>query len=182
MMKHFLTMAVAFCAACLLFPCPGQAEDSDKPSFATSIPKGSLRDPQGILHTSTGQLAQPVVAIFSVPSMAQGGNQEKWSQCLAEDPKTKLPNSVGLYLIEDMKQSGFSEMARDRMKKEYGKGDRPILLLDETGAIGKEFGIPRNTTCVLVYSRENKLVHSEMGPATDEAVARVRKKVATLIN
>jgi hypothetical protein len=181
-MKHFLFMAVAFCAACLVFPCAGQAADSDKPSFATSIPKGSLRDPQGVLHTSTGQLTQPVVAIFSVPSMAQGGNQEKWSQRLAEDPKTKLPKSVGFYLIEDMKQTGFSEMARDRMKKEYGKGDRPILLLDETGAIGKEFGIPRNTTCILVYSRENRLVHSEMGPATDEAVARVRKKVAQLLN
>lgn len=158
------------------------AQNPSLSGFPSSIPAASLKDPLGNIHTSTGKLAQPVVVIFSVPSMAQGGNQKGWANALGADPKTKLPKSVGFYLVENMSQAGFGSVARDEMKKKYRLGDRPVLLLDEDGSESKTFGIPRNSTCVLVYNRSNKLVWAEKGPATEAAVARVRQKVAAMLN
>jgi hypothetical protein len=143
--------------------------------YLPAIPVGSLRDPLGNVHTSTGKLTRSVVVIFSVPTPSQGGNQRRWSEALADNPQTRLPKSVGLFLVEDMKQSGFGEMAREEMKKKFNKNSRPVLLLDETGEVRKRFRIPRDATCVLVYDRNNKLVHSEQGNATEDAVARVRR-------
>lgn len=170
--------ALLFCA----FASISLAQNPSLSGFPSSIPPSSLKDPLGNIHTSTGKLIQPVVVIFSVPSMAQGDNQKGWAKALGTDSATKLPNSVGFYLVENMNQAGFGSVARNEMKKKYRLGDRPVLLLDEDGSESKTFGIPRNTTCVLVYSRSNKLVWAEKGPATKEAVARVRQKVASLTN
>lgn len=158
-----------------------KAQDAGSGGFAPSIPKGSLKDPLGNNYTSQGFLKKPVVLIFSVPSMAQGGNQKGWAKALGSDPATKLPNSVGFFLVENMKQAGMgSNMAREEMKKKYHVGDRPVLLLDEDGSESQRFGIPRNSTCVLIYSKQNKLVHVEKGPATSAAVGRVLKALSAI--
>jgi len=168
MKKYLLPVFLAITSAAL-------AQTANLSDFPSSIPKGSLKDPLGNIFSTNGKLTKPVVVIFTVPSMAQGGNQKSWAKALAADPSTKLPDSVGFFMVENMAQAGFGSVARDEMKHEYHLGDRPVLLLDEDGAENKTFGIPRNTTCVLVYSRQNKLIWAEMGSAKPDAVARVRK-------
>jgi hypothetical protein len=157
---------------------PLHAEEAS--SYRASIPVGSLRDPHTILHSFNGNLTRPVVAIFSIPTMSQGGIQERWAEALADDPKTRLPDSVGLYLVEDM-VTGMREVARKQMKKQYKSGQRPVVLLDEDSAIREKFGIPKGKTCVLVYSRQNRLVLAVEGKPTPEAVGKVRAAIQNLL-
>lgn len=150
------------------------------PGYRASIPIGSLRDPQNMVHAFNGKLTRPVVAIFSIPNMSQGGTQERWANALADDPQTRLPDTVGLFLVEDM-VTGFSDIARKEMKKQYVPGQRPVVLLDEDSAIREKFGVAKGKTCVLVYSQENKLVHVQEGKPSPEAIAKVRSVALSLV-
>jgi hypothetical protein len=155
------------------------AEDSHK--YLKSIPAGSLPDPHGKIYTTDGKLTRPVIAIFSVPDWSQGPVQEKWAKQLADDPVTRLPDLVGLYLIEDMSEAMFRETARKEIKKQYNSGDRPVILIDEQGTYRKRFQVDKGETCVLVYDQNNQLRLIEKGKATEAAVKNIRKTVLTLL-
>ena len=143
-------------------------------NYAKKIGNHSLDDPSGKSHNRQEVLNQVVVAIFSIPNMSQGGKQERWAELLADNSKTKLNDKIALFLIEDMKQSSFRGMARNRMEKEFHPKVRPFLLLDETGKVRERFGVPPNTTAVLIYDKESNLRHVENTPPTLESAQRVK--------
>jgi hypothetical protein len=155
------------------------AENSNK--YLKSIPAGSLPDPHGKIYKTDGKLSRPVIAIFSVPDWSQGPIQDKWAKQLVDNPETKLPDHVGLYLIEDMSGTMFREIARKEITKQYISGDRPIILIDEQGTYRKRFNVDKGETCVLVYDQNNQLRLIEKGKATDEAVKNIRSTVLTLL-
>jgi hypothetical protein len=178
MNKIFLRLALG--AALLL---PASAARADE--VAMRVPPGSyarrlgatvLADPLGTPHTRRDAAGKVLVAIFSAPTMSQGGYQEKWSSLLADQPATRLPGEVMLVLFEDMSQAGmFQGMARDDMKKQFVKGSRPLLILDESGATFKKIGIPRNRTQILIYDKTGTLrdVEQDLGDV-DATVRRIR--------
>jgi len=147
--------------------------------FARNIGKSSLTDPSGATHTRQDVAGKVVVAIFSDPTMSQGGAQEKWSDLLATQSDTKLPNEVALVLVEDMSEAGmFKGIALGDMKKQFAPHQRPFLILDQTGDVFKKFGVPRNTTCILTYDKKGKLRDVEVD-LNDQATVIGRIKAIT---
>ena len=127
-------------------------------NFTRKIGNGSLDDPTGASHSQQDIAGKVVVAIFSAPTMSQGDAQERWSDLLADEPASKLPTSIFLALVEDMSQAGiFKGMALDDMKKQFTKGTRPLVVLDQTGAFFKAFGVPRGKTQILIYDKTSTL-------------------------
>ncbi len=127
-------------------------------AFTRKLGTGSLDDPSGASHTRQDVAGKVVVAIFSAPNMSQGNAQEKWSDLLANQPASKVSDQVVLALVEDMSQAGlFKGMALDDMKKQFTKGTRPLVILDQTGAVFKQFGVPKNKTQILIYDKTGTL-------------------------
>lgn len=153
----------------------------DKTGYRASIPAGSLPDPHGNVYSTDGKLSRPVLGIFSVPNLTQGARQEKWADYLADQEETRVPSGVGFYLIEDMEATAFREMARKRMEQVYKTGARPVVLLDEKGAMRKKFGIPEGKTVILLYDKKNHLRYVEEGPATEESVKRLHKVIQKIL-
>ncbi|MDE1169747.1 MAG: hypothetical protein PW734_00835 [Verrucomicrobium sp.] len=147
-------------------------------NYAHRFGGGVLKDPDGKTYTAGQLRGKVVVAIFSAPNISQGGTQERWADALATNPATKVPDSVALFLVEDMTQAGmFAGMARDSMKKSYTPGTRPILVLDETGAVFRKFGVKRNATELLIYDPHGALrdVETDLSdiPATAKRVRAI---------
>ena len=112
--------------------------------------------------------------------MSQGGRQEKWSHLLANQPATMISDSVALVLVEDMSQAGaFKGAALDNMKKQFTPYSRPFLILDQTGAILKEFGVPRGRTEILIYDKQSMLRDVETD-LDDQDVTVQRIKTITM--
>jgi hypothetical protein len=131
-------------------------------NYTRQLGNGSLADPSGASHTRHEATGKVIVAIFSIPNMSQGGYQEKWAKLLAHQPDTKLPDSVFLVLFENMAQAGmFKGIARSDMKQQFTKGSRPLVVLDETGAIFKKYGVPSDKTEILIYDKSGALVDVE---------------------
>lgn len=148
-------------------------------NYATQLGTGSLADPSGTTHTRQEVKNKVVVGIFSAPNMSQGGRQEKWSDLLATQPSTKVPDKVALILVEDMTQAGmFKGMALDSMKKQFTPNSRPFLILDQDGSVLKRFGVPHGTTRILIYDKRGKLRDVEEN-LDDQNVTVQRIKVIT---
>ena len=181
-MKPLLALGVLLALACPSLCAAGVAAMTIPPgNYALKLEGSPLRDPTGAVHTDAEVRGKVAALIFSVPDPSQGGRQQRWAEALADDPATRLPKAAALVLIEDMAQSGFAAMARDDMKRQFTPGSRPFLLLDETGAITKRFGVPRDRTQILVYDRDGALRHVETADPSPEAAARVKRAVATLL-
>jgi hypothetical protein len=126
--------------------------------YVRQLGNGSLEDPSGAPHSRREAAGKVIVAIFSIPNMSQGGYQEKWANLLANQSDTKLPKSVFLVLFEDMAHAGmFKGVARSDLKQQFTKGSRPLVVLDETGAIFKKYGVPRDKTEILIYDKKGVL-------------------------
>jgi hypothetical protein len=152
--------------------------------YATHMDTTPLADPSGTTHTRQEVKGKVVVAIFSAPNMSQGSTQEKWSKLLAQDPKTKLSDSLALVLVEDMSQAGaFKGMALDNMKSQFTPHSRPFLILDQTGAVLKQFGVPRGKTAILIYDKSGTLRDVEADLSNqDTTVHRITVITTTLLN
>ena len=143
--------------------------------YTRQLGNGTLDDPSGAAHTRRDAAGQVVVAIFSIPNMSQGSYQEKWAKLLADQPDTRLPHSVFLVLFENMAQAGmFKGIARSDLKKQFTKGSRPLVVLDETGVIFKKYGVPPDKTEILIYDKTGALVDVEQDlNNTDVTVHRI---------
>ena len=151
-------------------------------NFTRQLGSGSLDDPSGAAHTRRDAAGQVIVAIFSIPNMSQGNYQEKWAKLLSTQPDTKLPDSVFLVLFENMSQAGmFKGIARSDMKKQFTKGSRPLVVLDETGAIFTKYGVPADRTEILIYDKKGALrdVESDLSD-TDTTLHRIHSISKTL--
>jgi len=163
--------------AALLLPAAARADEVPMRvppgNYARRLGATVLADPLGNPHTRRDAAGKVMVAIFSAPTMSQGGYQEKWSSLLADQPATRLPGEVMLVLFEDMSQAGmFQGMARDDMKKQFVKGSRPLVVLDETGATFRKFGIPKNKTEILLYDKTETLRDVEQDLGNVDATVR----------
>jgi hypothetical protein len=150
--------------------------------YTRQLGNGSLNDPSGAAHTRREASGQVIVAIFSIPNMSQGSYQEKWADLLAQQPGTKVPASVFLVLFENMSQAGmFKGIARSDMKKQFTKGSRPLVVLDETGAIFKKYGVPPDKTEIVIYDKKGALRDVEQDLSdTDATVNRIQGIVKAL--
>jgi hypothetical protein len=127
-------------------------------NYSKQMGTAVLADPSGVTHSKADVANKVVVAIFTIPNMSHGSTQEKWAKVLANDSATKVSDRVFLVLVEDMSQAGWTKgMARDSMKKEFTSGSRPFLILDENGDVIKRFGVPANTTRILIYDKRGRL-------------------------
>jgi hypothetical protein len=147
--------------------------------YEKRLGSGAIADPTGKIHTRAEVKGKVVLILFSAPNMSQGNVQEKWSKLLADDPKTKVDDRVVLALFEDMTQAGmFKGIALDDMKKDFTPDSRPIVGIDQTGEFFKHFGIPRDTTQILIYDKQSKL--RDVDPdLSDESTVTHRVKVIT---
>jgi len=152
-------------------------------TYATQIDTTPLADPSGATHTRLEVKGKVVVAIFSAPNMSQGGTQEKWSNLLANQPTTRISDSVALFLVEDLSQAGaFKGIALDNMRKQFTPTSRPFLILDQNGAVLKKFGVPRGKTEILIYDKASMLrdVESDLDDQ-DATIQRIRAITAVLL-
>jgi hypothetical protein len=151
-------------------------------NYTRQLGNGSLDDPSGAAHTRRDANGEVIVAIFSIPNMSQGSYQEKWADLLAHHPGTKLPKSVFLVLFEDMAHAGmFKGIARSDLKQQFTKGSRPLVVLDETGAIFEKYGVPRDKTEILIYDKKGALrdVEADLSDS-DETVKRIHLITSSL--
>jgi hypothetical protein len=176
MPRHFFVL----CAVIVALPVTAvKAVEMQIPAgdYTRQLGNGSLDDPSGVPHTRREAAGQVIVAIFSIPNMSQGSYQEKWSNLLADQSDTKLPKSEFLVLFEDMAHAGlFEGIARSDLKKQFTKGSRPLVVLDETGAIFKKYGVPRDKTEILIYDKKGVLrdVEADLnGSNSDKTIARI---------
>ena len=154
------SLLVVFAILLSLSPLPAETIRPEIPSGYSKQRIGTIKlaDPSGAFHSRSEIAGKVVVIIFSIPSMSQGDRQETWAGLLADNPKTKVSDAVGLVLIEDMSQAGmFKGIARDRMKKEFKPDSRPFLILDETGISRKRWGVPENKTQIMIYDKQGLL-------------------------
>ena len=89
---------------------------------------------------------------------------------------------MALFLVEDMSQAGaFKGMALDNMKKQFTPSSRPFLILDQTGAILKEFGVPRGKTEILIYDKGSSLRDVETDLDDQDLTVQRIKAITTLL-
>lgn len=137
-------------------------------SGSARLPRFSLKDPQGEIHHSKQLKRWPLVVIYTAPTLKNEGAQKKWCDVLT---RTK-PKRAHFVMIEDMSATSFRAMAENAMKKEWKKGDLPLLLLDESGGLRASLGADRGATCVFAYRKGGRLAHVETGaPSLDSARA-----------
>jgi hypothetical protein len=137
-------------------------------SGSAKLPVFSLKDPQGEIHHSKQLKRRPLVIIYTAPTLKNEGAQKKWCDVLT---RTR-PKRAHFVMIEDMSATSFRAMASNTMKKEWKKGDLPLLLLDESGELRARLGADRGATCVFAYRKGGRLVHVETGaPSLDSAKA-----------
>ncbi len=80
-----------------------------------------------------------------------------------------------LVLFEDMAHAGmFKGVARSDLKKQFTKGSRPLVVLDETGSIFTKYGVPRDKTEILIYDKKGVLrdVEADLRDS-DKTVGRI---------
>jgi hypothetical protein len=151
--------------------------------YAKKIGKAPISDPSGTTHTRQEIAGKVVVGIFSAPNMTEGGQQEKWSDLLSTQPESKVSDAVVLILVEDMTQAGmFKGMALSSMKKQFSPHQRPFLVLDQTGAVFKRFGVPENKTAILIYDKTGRLRDVEVNLDDQKTtVARIQAITTELL-
>lgn len=125
-----------------------------------TLPKLDLPDPTGKRWSDAMIAARGAVIVVTVPSLAQRRNQEGWATHLInERPKRdKAPFCV---FVQDLKTSWFAGPARSQMRSAFKFDKTPLFLFDETGAGREAFKVKPNTTVVLVYCRNRKLLRVE---------------------
>lgn len=180
--RLFLLGAALLLGGAVFPPHAGAAPPMTVPAdgYLRRLDNDALLDPAGVRHSTDRVRGRVVVILFSIPDLGQGDNQKRWSALLADDPDTRLPKSAAFALIEDMAQAGFPGLARDEMRRKFSPGERPVLLLDEKGAMTKRFGIPRDRTQVLIYDKSGILRHVETRDPTPAAAADVKRIVTAL--
>jgi hypothetical protein len=141
-----------------------------------------LSDPAGEVHTHLAISGRVGVVIFSVPDMSQGPSQRRWSRILANDPASMLPDSVALVLVEDMAAAGpFRDEARHDMTDQFKRKKRPLLLLDESGAIFQQYQISRNRTEILIFDQGGRLRDVEQNLDDQQAtIGRIKSITSEL--
>jgi len=177
-------VAAALCVAALVVIAEDNVTMNIPPGdYAKKLGNNSFADPDGKRHSRQQVIGRVVVAIFTAPIMSQGDVQQKWANLLATDPSTKLPDTVALFIIEDMSQAGwFKGIARDDMKKAFTEDSRPFLLMDERGEAFKRFGVGRGRTQVLIYDKTGTLRDVETDlKDTDLTVKRIKAITALLL-
>jgi len=156
--------------------------------YPESVPAFTLNDPAGGSHTNESVLKdipKGLVVIVTIPNAKHGPMQSRWQSKLM---KKNWPEGMKMLLIEDLSQSGMvKDKAQKGMKDGFKPGKEPLLLVDETGAVRRTFGVEQDMTVCLVFDKTGKLVHSEDAQSSlegtepsVEAVQRVQKVMANL--
>ncbi|MBT3181047.1 MAG: hypothetical protein HN337_00905 [Deltaproteobacteria bacterium] len=131
------------------------------------LPTFSLKDPNGVAHSSKSIVSKGMVLVVTAPTMKQSGAQKGWDKLLEE---TMPKGGAKLVFLEDMQPSAFKGTAKKEMKKDYKEGGPTLLLIDETGKVREELGVDKNATAVLAYNKDGELVHTcKSGPSKAEA-------------
>jgi hypothetical protein len=143
-----------------------------------AIPELKLNDPLGRSFSHLELGARGAVIVVTAPCLSQGDAQFAWDDAFKKaKPAVEGP---AIAMLEDMSQSWFRPAVLARMKESYNKTARVLLLLDESGATRKSFGVPENATIAFAFNAEGKLVHVEKGAGTVERVQRLLKAAAGL--
>jgi len=138
------------------------------------IPEFRLKDPAGREHTHRDLLAGNTVVMISIPNAKHGENQERWMALLEKALPGSSPQIV---IVQDLSQSNVVQEATAEMKQRYQPGQRPLLLVDETGDVRRAFGVPQDETTVLVCDRKGTIVHRVSDVSEPDRVREAVKDV-----
>lgn len=158
-------------------------------NYVQKLPVFKLKDPGDNEHCQDAVLKtapKGLVVLVTIPNAKHGTQQSSWQSKLMK--KDWPADQFNMILLEDLSQSGaVKDKALDGMKKNFKPEKQPLLLIDYTGDVRKSFNVPQDTTVLLVFDKDGKLVHSEDEQSTTEetqptpeAVKRVQKVIKGL--
>ncbi len=134
------------------------------------LPRLRLLDPLGTEFSHEQLTPRGVVLIVTAPTQAQADAQQAWRDAL--HLHAKYTTGPAVVMIEDMSQSWVRPLVLARMKQVYRPGGI-VLLLDESGATHKSFGVAENSTVAFAFTRGGKLGAVETAPASHERALRL---------
>jgi len=135
------------------------------------LPGLRLPDQYGTEFADEPLKARGVVLVVTAPIAAQGDAQRAWHDALGASAADKSGPAVAM--LEDMSQSWFRPMVVAEMKRQHPSGAPILLLLDESGATRKAFGVAENATVAFAFAPGGKLVAVETGPASPERALKL---------
>jgi hypothetical protein len=139
-----------------------------------TLPKFSLPDPQGGMHSSATLVKNGMVIVVTAPTLHDKGAQEGWNKYLSA---ARGNCKASFVFLEDLTASLFKGEAKSEMHKSWKTGDIPILLVDSTGNTRKAFGVARDGTEVFVYDKSGKFVYSYGGSPSAASAATIWGKL-----
>ena len=140
------------------------AASAGSPAWPGELPRLRLFDPLDTEFTDARLKPRGVVVVATAPTKAQGDAQEAWHQ--AFEAQTVDQTGPAVVMLEDMSQSWFRPIVIARMKERYRPGAPITLLLDESGATRRAFGVPENATVAFAFAPGGRLVAVETGSAS----------------
>jgi hypothetical protein len=143
-------------AALRLFLCAVALVSTASIVAVEKIPEFKLKDPMDKEYTHKYLLAVNTVVMISIPNAKHGENQERWMALLE---KSLPDSSLQIVVLEDLSQSDVVQDATEGMKERFKPGQRPLLLVDETGDVRRAFGVPDDKTAILVCDRMGTIVY-----------------------
>ena len=148
----------------------GLVASAGSAGWPDALPRLKLLDPLGTEFNDEQFKNRGVVLIATAPIKDQGDAQQAWHDALEAHADKTGPAVV---MLEDMSQSWFRPIVLARMTELHRPGAPIVLLLDESGATRKNFGVAENATVVFAFSPAGKLVAVETGPASPERALKL---------
>ena len=143
--------------------------------YVSAMPSFKLKDPYDKEHSATAFKGKPTVLILTIPNVKHGDRQSRWSRWLK---KKGWPDSVNFVLVQDMSQSNVKDKARASMKKKFKPDTKPLLLLDETGAVRRSFRVQNDETVLLIFDKTGKVIYYCDEKPTIEEARKIKKMFA----
>ena len=151
--------------------------------FCGYTPSFTIKDALGTEHKSDSLYqGTGMLIMITVPNLTQYEKQKRWEKWLKKQrwPEQNVPKCV---VLQDMSQTqAYADRAR-KMMQEKAKEDKSVLfVLDEEGAIRRQFGVLENETVILLVDNEGRIIHHEADDVKPEpeAARRVVKSVHKL--
>lgn len=138
-------------------------------TWPETLPSLKLKDPLDAEFTDAHFKPRGLVLVATSPIESQGRTQQAWHAELSTHVDRSGP---ALVMLEDLSQSWFRPLVLAKMREEYRRGAPIVLLLDESGATRRAFGVAENATVAFAFDRSGKLAAVETGAPTPE---RTRK-------
>jgi hypothetical protein len=144
-------------------------------AYAERAPEFSLKDPLGKEHCGRKLYSETgMVIMLTVPNLTQFEKQKRWEKWLRKQawPAQHAPRCV---VLEDLsQQQSFKEKVRQMMVEKCKVEEKLVVLVDEDGAVRRQFQVNNNETVILVVDPDGNVIHHERDDTEPDAAAARR--------